>query len=495
MTHLLRIAERVINRPLLLHPQKAEVILWVLGERIGTAAPKPDPEANRFIGQPRLLGRSLAYNVTDGAAVITVEGTLVNRGDWIGADSGLVSYEGLEAQVMLALNDANVRSIVLDLDSPGGEATGMYAIAEKIRAARQTKPIVALVNDMAASAAYGIASQANRIVVSPTSVVGSIGVVLLHLDRSKQYEFAGVAPTLIFAGAHKVDGNAFEPLSAEVKADLQAEVQTFYDRFVEIVALGRGARLTEKQARQTEARTYIGAAGIEEGLADHLGTLSDAIALANALTRDGNAAGPAGRRNATREPGPAAGGEPVMEFKDITAESLRQNRPDLVAALQGDVASQIAEARAAAAAEAKAASEAEKKTAGETAAKAERERIEGIRAAAFEGQDELVKACIADGSAIGEAARKLNADYKAKGKHLADIKNGEKHVAGLGSAPNAGGGGQDGGQPVAKTPDEWKAEFAASAQLQQEYGSAETYVAFKKNESKVRVLHGRQAAA
>lgn len=301
MTQLARIADKVFNRPLLIHPQKAEVILWVLGERIGIDTPKPSPEENRFVGEPKRLAGMRAYGVADGAAIITIAGTLVNRGDWIGADSGLVSYEGIEAQLGAALVDVGVKSIVLDIDSPGGEATGMYALAAKLRAARDRKPVVALVNDLAASAAYGLAAQANEIFVSPTSIVGSIGVVLLHLDVSKQMEMKGQVPTLIYAGAHKVDGHPFGPLPDGVKADLQRDVMTFYDRFVETVAAGRGARTSDKAIRATEARTFIGQEAIAAGLADELGGISEAIARAGLLaakldSTGGNAVRPNGAR-------------------------------------------------------------------------------------------------------------------------------------------------------------------------------------------------------
>src|SRR5690606_24272723 len=104
----------------------------------------------------------------------------------------------------------------LDISSPGGEAAGMSGVAELIRAVRQTKPVLAFVNDVAASAAYGIASATDEIVVSPTSILGSIGVVMIHADRSGELAAQGIRPTLIFAGSHKVDGNPFEPLSDAV---------------------------------------------------------------------------------------------------------------------------------------------------------------------------------------------------------------------------------------------------------------------------------------
>lgn len=137
--------------------------------------------------------------------------------------------------------------------------------------------MVAVVNGMACSAAYAIASGARRIVSTPTGVSGSIGVVLLHVDYSKALDKAGVTPTFIFAGARKVDGNPYEPLSKGVKSNLQDEVDRFYDLFVSTVAQGRKG-LTEKAIRGTEARTFIGQAAKDAGLVDDIGTFEDALA-------------------------------------------------------------------------------------------------------------------------------------------------------------------------------------------------------------------------
>jgi hypothetical protein len=108
----------------------------------------------------------------------------------------ITSYEGLAAQLRAAGQDPEVRSVLLDISSPCGEAAGMAGLAGLIRSVRQTKPVTAFVNDMAASAAYGIASAANEIVISPTSIVGSIGVVMLHADRSGELAAQGVKRTL-----------------------------------------------------------------------------------------------------------------------------------------------------------------------------------------------------------------------------------------------------------------------------------------------------------
>lgn len=275
---LVQIADRVLGRPLLIHPQKAEIILHVLQGRIGIdgAAIAPlGPEANRFTGE---MSASRTFRVEGGVGVVSVVGSLVNRGAWIGAYSGATSYEGLAKQLSDAAADPKVNSILLDIDSPGGEATGMFSLAAKVREVAAVKPVVAVVNDMAASAAYGIASQATEIVVSPTSMVGSIGVVLTHLDRSGELAAKGIKPTLIYAGRHKVDGNPYGPLTDNVKADLQVEVAKFYDQFVGLVAQGRGDRLTESDARATEARVFLGQEAIDKGLADRMASFDAVLA-------------------------------------------------------------------------------------------------------------------------------------------------------------------------------------------------------------------------
>lgn len=275
---LVQIADRVIGRPLLLLPGKVEVLLHVLEGRLplaGADLAPLSPDASRFLGEP---ARGGTFMVHEGVALIPVIGSLVNRGAWIGTKSGLTSYEGLAKQISDAAADPKVKGIILDLDSPGGEATGMFGVAAKVREAAAQKQVVAVVNDMAASAAYGIASQATEIVVSPTSIVGSIGVVLTHLDRSGELATKGIKPTLIFAGRHKVDGNPFGPLSDAVRADLQAEVLKFYDQFVGLVAQGRGAKMDEQSARATEARTYLGEEAVRMGLADRVASLDEVLA-------------------------------------------------------------------------------------------------------------------------------------------------------------------------------------------------------------------------
>lgn len=290
MNILARIADRVIGRPLLLHPLKAELIAAIIGERIGVSNEMPEnvprellamrddkPAANRMIGEPVISGRGWElYRRVGSVGVIPVVGSLTNRGVDIGESSGFTSYESIAVQLLAALADQKVGAIMFDIDSPGGEALGMFALAETIRAARNQKPITALVNDMAASAAYGIAASASEIVVSPTSIVGSIGVIMMHVDRSGEMEMKGRKATIIHAGAHKVDGHPFGPLSESVRTDMQREVDTFYARFVDVVASGR-SKLSSEAIRSTEARLFIGQEAVDNGLADRVGTFNETL--------------------------------------------------------------------------------------------------------------------------------------------------------------------------------------------------------------------------
>jgi signal peptide peptidase SppA len=319
MNVLARIADRVLGRPLLIHPAKAELIASVLGERIQvdygrvqgiddsglhdqlSASLSQRPAANRLVGEPIMSGRQELYRRANGVGIIPVVGTLVNRGVAIGEDSsGFTSYESLGLQLRAALSDPQVAHILLDIDSGGGEATGMFNLTQLMRTARAQKPITAVVDDMAASAAYGIASSATEIAVSPTSIAGSIGVVLLHIDKSGEMQMKGRKPTMIYAGAHKVDGHPYGPLSPEVRSDLQREVDTFYDRFVEQVSAGR-PKLTGDAIRATEARIFIGSEATDFGLADRVGTFEETLARLTSAIRATHKAGGVIMSNANPE--------------------------------------------------------------------------------------------------------------------------------------------------------------------------------------------------
>lgn len=286
MRHLPRLASLVLDQHHAILPSVAETILSVLDGRIGDIdfeALTPDqPTANAFVGRP-VFGkdeRFSGYRITDkGVAIVPVHGELVNRGAWVGASSGLVSYEGLRHTLRQAANDPAVRAIVMDMNSPGGMVAGMPETAATVRDIAKIKPVIAVANDMMASAAYGIASGATKIIASDTAMVGSIGTLYVHTDRSKALEKAGLKVTLIHAGARKVEGNSMQPLPDDVRQRIQERTQKLQASFIGLVQAGR-PQLSEAAIRATEADVYFGAEAVDQGLADAVGTFDGAVAEA-----------------------------------------------------------------------------------------------------------------------------------------------------------------------------------------------------------------------
>jgi signal peptide peptidase SppA len=291
------IARRAFNAPLLVDPAKAQAFLVGFGARIlggqivlpVVDVPQERAERAARVG-PRLSiiggdvaarrrrdGQSL-YPVRDGIAIIEATGTMVHRGAWLGNSSGETSYEGLAAQFEAVAADASVRGVAIEIDTFGGQAAGAFDLADLIRSVREVKPVWAFVAESALSAGYIIASQADRIVLPRTGEVGSIGVVAMHVDYSERLAEDGIAVTLIHAGAHKVDGNPFEPLPDPVREEMQAECARLRGIFAETVAAGRGRRMSAEAALATEARVYCGQAAVEAGLADEVSDLRSAFA-------------------------------------------------------------------------------------------------------------------------------------------------------------------------------------------------------------------------
>lgn len=182
------------------------------------------------------------------------------------------------AQTMRQLAaDPSIGRIILAIDSPGGTVTGVEEAADAVFAARAIKPVVAMVDPLCASAAYWIASQASKINCTPSGDVGSIGVFMLHVDVSQAMAAAGIKPTFIFAGEHKVEGNSYEPLGPEAKAYLQAETNAIYGAFLRAVARGRGVSAALVQQTFGKGRTVSAREAKRLGMIDGLGTLDDVV--------------------------------------------------------------------------------------------------------------------------------------------------------------------------------------------------------------------------
>ena len=212
-------------------------------------------------------------------AVLPVFGLISHRATMVSdVSTGInTSTETLGQRIKDAVNDQAIGAIVLDIDSPGGSVYGVAELADQIYAARESKPVIASVNSLSASAAYWIASAASEIVITPGGEAGSIGVYAAHKDMSAQLEQAGVKVTLISAGQYKTEGNPFEPLSDEAREAIQASVNQYYNAFTAGVARNRGVKHNAVLTGYGQGRTLGAEQAIREGLADRIGTFADVI--------------------------------------------------------------------------------------------------------------------------------------------------------------------------------------------------------------------------
>lgn len=287
-------ASRLTGRPWAIAPVPLE---GMLGSTAALGSGADLPPWLQEMARPR------GYTVTEsGIAVVPVLGPLVTRGDWLTMLLGATEYGAVADALSTAAEDPAVRGILLEVDSPGGEVGGLFDVVEGIGAikTRSGKPLWAVASESALSAAYAIASVADRLYVTRT---GEVGVVAVHIDESASDAMAGLKWTLIHAGARKTDGNPHEPLSPRATADIQADVDALHDELVAVVAGNRG--LSTRTVRTTEAAIYRGDKAVKAGLADRVGTVAQAIAdLEAAMRAKRIRAGPPVSRSAVRLPSP-----------------------------------------------------------------------------------------------------------------------------------------------------------------------------------------------
>lgn len=281
MAHTLHhLATRVFGVPLMIHQRKLDVIIGVLGPRLAPTVSTETAPAAVGPGDPK---ERKDYFVTgEGIAVINIAGTLVRRSSWLDAYSGICSYEDIENEFLDAATDPDIKGILLDIDSPGGEVGGCFDLVDQMFSQRGSKPIYAIANDDLFSAAYAIGSAADRIYITRTGGAGSIGVIAAHLDMSSYDEKQGLKYTFVYAGSKKNDFNPHKELTDDEESTLQDEIDRLYDLFCQTVA--RNRNMSVDSVRNTEAGLYFGPNAVSAGLVDQVGTKADAIAaLANAI--------------------------------------------------------------------------------------------------------------------------------------------------------------------------------------------------------------------
>ncbi|EIK4585999.1 S49 family peptidase, partial [Salmonella enterica] len=203
--------------------------------------------------------------------------------------SGMTGYDGITARLQQAISDPEVTGVLLDIDSPGGQAAGAFDCADMIYRLGQQKPIWALMNDVACSGAMLLASACSRRLVTQTARIGSVGVVMAHASYAGQLEQEGVEITLLYSGKHKTDLNPYQALPDDVRTDYQQKMDATRQMFADRVAQYTG--LSAEAVMATEAAIYDGQAGIEVGLADEMVNAADAISVMAAALKNNSKGG------------------------------------------------------------------------------------------------------------------------------------------------------------------------------------------------------------
>lgn len=240
------------------------------GQTLRIDADQPTPEA-------AVQRVPLLRNNGKTVALVSLHGVVVSRAPGWAEHYGYVNPQNFAAQVRALADDSSVASICLSLDSPGGTVAGTIEAAEAVAYARTRKKVTAVVNDMACSAAFWIASQASEITVTPTAMTGSIGVIITHADYSKMLGTVGIVVNYIRSAAKKALGQPYEPLSEEARAGFQATVDSIHAQFVQAVARGRRKAKAVVAESWATGEIWIGADAVTQGLADRVASLQTVL--------------------------------------------------------------------------------------------------------------------------------------------------------------------------------------------------------------------------
>jgi signal peptide peptidase SppA len=265
------LAARLFNTPAALHPAHADLAITALADWFAGASAGGMSALAEFASTDKAETETpRPYQVVSGVAIIPVKGTLMQRVGmmplWCCSMLGIAGYDILRVCILHALSDSDIDAIVLDVDSPGGEVAGMLDLSDMIYRARGVKPIWAILGENAFSAAYCIASAASYITVPRTGGTGSVGVIYMHVSFEEALKKAGVEVTLITKGDLKGDGSDMQNLSPGAFKRMKADILTVGDMFDATVA--RNRKIKVSQVFDTQAGTFLGAAGVDVGFAD-----------------------------------------------------------------------------------------------------------------------------------------------------------------------------------------------------------------------------------
>ena len=271
-----------LTTPWALMPERLQAMSGILTR--WSAGEPPNDETLFQVNTDRLIRdtrkQMAAASTGTGIAVLPLYGVVTQRGNMVDDISGpgSTSTQQFTSVLRQMLTDDTVGQILIDIDSPGGSVYGVSELASEIVKARTQKPVIAVANSLAASAAYWIGCSASEFYVTPGGEVGSIGVWQAHFDYSKALEEEGVKPTLISAGKFKVEGNPYVPLDEQAQAFMQSRVDDYYNAFVEAVAVGRGVSISDVRDGMGEGRVLGADAALAMNMVDGISTFDEVLA-------------------------------------------------------------------------------------------------------------------------------------------------------------------------------------------------------------------------
>ena len=319
-----RLLSAIARQPWAITPDALELVLGIAQRNIS------DPQA--VLATPTERRESGSVDIRDGVAIISVMGPIFPRADIFTQISGATSVDTLALRFGEALAATDVKGIVLHIDSPGGQITGIHEFAGQIYAARGVKPVVAYASGMCTSAAYWIGSAAERVVADETAELGSIGVVSAWTDDKEARKSKGLNDYEVVSS--QSPNKRLDPTSEKGRSVLQRRLDEFADIFIADVARHRDKSAAAVAAHFGQGGMMLAADAVKVGMADEIGSLEDVIAaLSGVGTRATN-------RNALEA---RINKETLMD-----KETLAQAHPELLAQIQAEAKAEAEQAHQAA---------------------------------------------------------------------------------------------------------------------------------------------------
>lgn len=258
----------ILNSIWLIQPEKLHSMLEVLKLR----------NAGQIVdGSEKYAADKFESKRQKSVGVIPLSGIITQKANMISRFSGGTSTELFKSEFVSFLNNDEIGAIVIDIDSPGGSTYGIKELSDTIYNSRGRKPIYAIANSLAASAAYWIASAADKLYVTPGGEVGSVGVYTIHTDFSAADEKEGIKTTIIRAGKHKVEANPHEPLTDDIRAEIQKRIDDIYGDFVSDLDRNRGKNTLASTGLYGEGKVYGAREAVKIGMVDGVKTYDELI--------------------------------------------------------------------------------------------------------------------------------------------------------------------------------------------------------------------------